>query len=163
MMPDVMIVPATEQDFNAIWNIFKAVIAPGDSYIYEATTSKEEAHAILMVNTSPYVAKIGNEIVGFYLIRQNRIGRGSHVCNAAYMVNPHYQNQKIGRLMGEHSLKEAKKLGYHAMQFNIVVSTNARAVHLWQSLGFHIIGTVPKAFNHQEKGLVDIYVMHRFL
>lgn len=161
-MSDLTITKATEQDFDAIWKIFDAVTAPGDSYIYENFT-KEQTHNIWMKDTAPYVAKIGNEIVGTYLIRQNRIGRGSHVCNAAYMVKPEHQGHKIGRKMGEHSLIEAKKMGYLAMQFNIVVSTNERAVHLWKSLGFNIVGTVPKAFNHKEKGLVDAYVMHQFL
>lgn len=162
-MSDISIVPATEKDFDAIWEIFQIVIAPGDSYIYPTTTTKKQAHVILMEDTAPYVAKIDEKVAGFFVIRQNRVGRGSHVCNAAFMVHPDYQNQKIGRKMGERALIEAKKIGYHAMQFNIVVSTNERAVYLWKSLGFNIIGTVPKAFNHQEKGYVDIYVMHRFL
>jgi predicted N-acetyltransferase YhbS len=162
-MPNLIITKATEQDFNAIWEIFHEVTAPGDSYIYPEDFTKEQTHTIWMEHTAPYVAKIDNEIVGTYLIRQNRIGRGSHVCNAAYMVKPSHQGNKIGRLMGEHSLIEAKKMGYLAMQFNIVVSTNTRAVNLWKSLGFDIVGTVPKAFNHKEKGLVDAYVMHQFL
>jgi ribosomal protein S18 acetylase RimI-like enzyme len=162
-MSELLITPATDNDFDAIWKIFKDVTAPGDSYIYPEDFTKEQIYAIWMKETAPYVAKIGDEIVGTYLIRQNRIGRGSHVCNAAYMVKPSHQNNKIGRKMGEHSLIEAKRMGYLAMQFNIVVSTNERAVYLWQSLGFKIVGTIPKAFNHKEKGLVDAYVMHQFL
>ena len=79
------------------------------------------------------------------------------------MVSSKHQGKKIGRKMGEHSLEEAKKQGYHAIQFNIVVSTNERAVKLWKSLGFNIVGTIPEAFDHKEHGYVDAYVMHRFL
>ena len=161
-MSDVVITKATEADFEAICGIFHGVTEPGDSYIYPENFSPEDIRT-WMHDATTYVAKIGMEVVGIYLIRKNRIGRGSHVCNAAYMVKPSHQGKKIGRMMGEHSLIEAKKMGYLAMQFNIVVSTNIRAVNLWKSLGFNIVGTVPKAFNHKEKGLVDAYVMHQFL
>ena len=98
-----------------------------------------------------------------YTIRPNLAGLGSHVANAGFMVHPHYRNMKLAQAMGAHALAEAKKLGYLAMQFNVVVSTNERAVYLWQKLGFKIIGTVPQAFNHRTNGLVDIHIMHRFL
>ena len=54
-------------------------------------------------------------------------------------------------------------MGFHAMQFNMVVSTNESAVALWKKFGFSIVGTLPRAFRHRKLGLVDAYVMHRFL
>ena len=65
--------------------------------------------------------------------------------------------------MGEHCLGEARRLGFRAMQFNFVVSTNTAAIHLWHELGFKITGTLPGAFRHPEKGYVDVYVMFRSL
>jgi len=65
--------------------------------------------------------------------------------------------------MGNHSIKQAKKLGFSAIQFNFVVSTNIVAIQLWLKLGFKIVGIVPKAFNHQKLGFVDVYIMHRFV
>lgn len=162
-MSDLTIIPAEEKDFDAVFDIFRQVVSKGETYIYPEGTTKEEAHAIWMQKTAPYVAWKGGQIVGTYTIRPNKIGRGSHVCNAGFMVHPAYQKQGIGKAMGEHALKEARRLGYEAMQFNVVVSTNHHAVYLWKSLGFTVIGTVPKAFNHVAKGLVDIYIMHRFL
>jgi ribosomal protein S18 acetylase RimI-like enzyme len=38
---------------------------------------------------------------------------------------------------------------------------NTRAVALWQSLGFQIIGTVPGAFHHPREGYVGLHVMYR--
>ena len=49
------------------------------------------------------------------------------------------------------------------MQFNFVISTNERAVRLWESFGFKTVGRLPQAFEHPAKGLVDSLVMHRFL
>jgi ribosomal protein S18 acetylase RimI-like enzyme len=65
--------------------------------------------------------------------------------------------------MAEHCLSEARRMGFHAMQFNFVISTNTRAIRLWKNLGFEIVGTLPGAFRHPEKGYVDVYVMFRSL
>jgi len=98
-----------------------------------------------------------------YKIVANQRGLGSHVANASFMVDPSCSGRGIGRQMGEHCLEEARRLGYLAMQFNFVVSTNGAAVALWQKLGFAIVGTVPKAFRHSTLGYVDTYVMYRSL
>jgi ribosomal protein S18 acetylase RimI-like enzyme len=161
MSPEIR--KATDDDFDAIWEIFHHIAQIGESYIYPADTSRQQAYEILMVDTTPFVAVLEGKVVGIYLIRQNKVGRGSHVCNAAYMVHHDYRKQKIGLAMCEHSLKEAKRQGYKAMQFNIVVSTNHKAVALWMKMGFEVVGTIPKAFDHAKLGLVDAYVMHRFL
>jgi len=159
----ITITPAKDEDFDGIWEIFRQIVAGGDTYIYNAHTTREEARHIWMECTHPYVAKHGDKIVGTYVIRDNKIGRGAHVCNAGFMVHPQHQGQKIGRMMGEHALTEAKMLGYKSMQFNVVVSTNHRSINLWKSLGFTIIGTIPEGFDHKDKGLVDIHIMHRVL
>jgi ribosomal protein S18 acetylase RimI-like enzyme len=54
-------------------------------------------------------------------------------------------------------------MGFRAMQFNLVVSTNERAVRLWQRLGFATVGTLPGAFRHRELGFVDAFVMFKTL
>jgi ribosomal protein S18 acetylase RimI-like enzyme len=109
------------------------------------------------------VAESGGRVVGTYLLRPNRPGLGSHVANAAFMVSPSARGLGVGRAMGEHCLAEARRLGYRAMQFNFVVSTNEAAVKLWQRLGFRIAGTLPGAFRHRTRGFVDAYVMFRTL
>jgi 8-oxo-dGTP pyrophosphatase MutT (NUDIX family) len=87
--------------------------------------------------------------------------RGSHVANASFMVDPRWQDRGVGRKLAQHCLHEAWARGYLAMQFNFVVSTNTRAVRLWESLGFNIVGTLPKVFRHRQLGDVDAYVMFR--
>ncbi len=160
----IKIVPAKfEEDFDAIWDIFQSVIATGDSYIYPEDITREEAKTVWFGGTATYVAKDGNKIVGTYVIRPNKVGRGSHVCNAGFMTSLDHRGKGIGRKMGMHSLIESKKLGYLAMQFNVVVSTNAVAVNLWQSIGFKIIGTIPEGYQHKQKGLVDIHIMYQKL
>ena len=96
-------------------------------------------------------------------VKDNQPGFGSHVCNAGYMVDPAARGAGVGRALCAHSIEVARGLGYRAMQFNIVVSTNEAAVRLWQSMGFEIVGTLPEAFEHARLGFVDAFVMHRRL
>lgn len=157
--------PAQEHDFDGMWEIFRAVVAPGDTYLFAADTPREVAYDYFLgPEVRSWVAEDEGRIVGMYkLIPNRREARGSHVANASFMVHPDAQGRGVGRMLGEHCLEEARKAGYLAMQFNFVVSTNAAGVALWKKLGFTIAGTLPKAFNHQTLGLVDAYVMHRFL
>jgi L-amino acid N-acyltransferase YncA len=160
----VKIHPATEADHDAIWQIFQSVIAPGDTYAFDPEMSREEALAYWFgAGTATYVAENNDAVLGTYIIRPNQLGGGSHVANAAFMVAPGVQGRGTGRKMGEHSLQEARRLGFRAMQFNFVVSTNRAAIHLWQSLGFAITGTLPGAFRHPVDGFVDVFVMFQDL
>ena len=79
------------------------------------------------------------------------------------MVSPSARGRGIGRAMAEHSLCEAERLGFRAMQFNFVVATNTTALRLWKDLGFRVVGTLPGAFRHTRRGFVDVYVMFRRL
>lgn len=155
---------ANDRDRDAIWEIFRATVAPGDAFVYHPNTPREEAMAYWFAKgTRTYVAEENGKIVGSYILRDNRPGLGNHVSNAGFMVDPAARRSGIGRAMGEHALSEARRLGYRAMQFNFVISTNESAVRLWQQLGFRTVGTLPGAFRHARKGLVDAYVMFRSL
>jgi L-amino acid N-acyltransferase YncA len=152
---------AAESDRAAIWKIFHEVVAAGDTYAIDPDMSREEALTYwFSADTRTYVADSTVGVAGTYILRPNQSGGGSHVANAAFMVAPEARGQGIGRAMGEHCLSEARRLGFRAMQFNFVVSTNESAVRLWQQLGFKIVGILPGAFCHPKKGYVDVYVMY---
>jgi L-amino acid N-acyltransferase YncA len=155
---------ATETDRDAIWEIFHDVIAPGDTYAFDPQMSRQDAVAYwFRSDTHTYVAEQDRHVVGTYILRPNQSGGGSHVANAAFMVASKARGRRIGRAMGEHCLREARRLGFRAMQFNFVVSTNEGAIRLWKQLGFEIVGTLPGAFRDPEKGYVDVYIMFRSL
>ncbi len=155
---------ATRADRDAIWKIFHEILAAGDSYALDPEMSHEDALAYwFRADTQTYVAEEGGSVVGTYILRPNQLGPGSHVANAAFMVEPNAQGLGVGRRMAEHCLSEARRKGFRAIQFNFVVSTNTSAIHLWEQLGFKIVGTLPGAFRHPEKGYVDVYVMFRSL
>ena len=155
---------ANAEDKDQIWEIIKEVISKGDTYTFDPNTHKE---TMLNYWYGPdrytYVATDNRKIVGTFYIKINQPGLGAHIANGAYMVSETASGKGIGKKMGEFSLEEAKRLGYTAMQFNIVIKSNARAVNLWQNLGFKIIGEIPDAFNHKENGMTNAYIMYRKL
>ena len=156
--------PATDADWPAIWSIMSAVIATGDTYtLAPGSTEAEGRDYWARAGSHVHVAERGGEIVGTSVFRANQPGLGSHVANAGYMVRSGHHGLGIGAALGVHSLDAARALGFEAMQFNAVVSTNTRAVRLWERLGFTIIGTVPRAFRHRTLGDVGLHIMHRFL
>ena len=155
---------AKASDSDSIWNIFHAVVASADTYVFDPAVSRDEALAYwLDSSTRCYVAERDGSIVGTYILKPNQPGLGSHIANAAFMVALSARGLSVGRTMGEHCLGEARRLGFRGMQFNFVVSTNRAAVRLWQDLGFRIVGTLPGVFHHSRDGFVDAYVMFRSL
>jgi ribosomal protein S18 acetylase RimI-like enzyme len=170
----VEIRPATHADRDVIWKIFHEVIAAGDTYPLDRDTSRDEALAYwFQRGAHVYIAELDclkqssfqtdQRVVGTDILKPNQSGGGAHVANAAFMVPKSARGQGVGRAMGEHCFAEARRLGFRAMQFNFVVSTNELAVKLWQDLGMKIVATLPGAFRHPEKGYVDVYVMFRSL
>ena len=155
---------ATEADKEEVWKIIQAVISTGDTYTFASDSPKEKMLKFWFgADKETYVAILDNKIVGTFFLKPNQFDLGSHICNAGYMVSPEAKGKGIGRKMAEFSLPEAKRLGFKAMQFNFVVKSNEVAVKLWLSLGFEIIGEIPEAFQHQERGLVNALIMYRKL
>jgi L-amino acid N-acyltransferase YncA len=154
-----------DADWPQVWPIVQEVVTAGDTYSYTPDWTPEEARDT-WVERAPgqtVVAVVGNRILGTAKMAPNRPGRGSHVATASFMVSGAARGMGIGRLLGNEILQRAKDAGYTAMQFNAVVETNRAAVHLWQELGFRIIGTVPEAFEHATRGRVGLHIMHRYL
>ena len=150
--------------FTRAWPIFRAIVAAGDTYSYPPDI--DEARACALWTTPPsrcFVAERDGEVLGVYMLRPNQPGLGDHVANCGYMVAAEARGQGIASTLCEHSMDEARRAGFTAMQFNFVVASNAVAVKLWLRHGFQIVGTVPGAFRHTTLGPTDIYVMHRFL
>jgi L-amino acid N-acyltransferase YncA len=165
LVASMKIRPAIDADRNAIWNIFHEVVADGDTYALDPNISREDALAYWFApDAHTYVVEQPTMgIAGTYVLRPNQLGGGSHVANAGFMVSASARGQGIGRAMAEHCLSEARRLGFRAMQFNCVISTNTAAIHLWEDLGFEIVGTLPSAFRHPDQGYVDVHVMYRSL
>ena len=154
----------TQEDFDRIWPIFHEIAAAGETYAYPRDISREEALKLWMhAPRKTYVIEQDGTILGTYYIKTNQAGPGSHVCNCGYMVSPAARGRGLATAMCIHSQKIARELGYKAMQFNFVASTNEGAIRLWKQLGFDTVGRLPKAFYHPSKGYVDALVMYKWL
>ena len=161
---EILVRPASSCDRAAIWKVIEPAIRAGETYTLPSDLSEDNALNYWFSPTHEvFVAVIDDEIVGSYYLRPNQGGNGSHIANCGYMTAPWAAGCGVAQAMCRHSLDRARQRGFLAMQFNIVVSTNERAVLLWQRMGFEIIGRIPNAFRHPAAGLVDAFVMYRAL
>lgn len=155
---------ATREDFDQIWLIFHEIAAAGETYAYPQDIAKEQALKLWIDDPrKTYVFEKSGKILATYYIKTNQAGRGDHVCNCGYMVASTARGKGLAAAMCEHSQEVAKTLGYKAMQFNFVVSSNEGAVRLWSRLGYTIVGRLPQAFRHPSRGYVDALVMYKWL
>ena len=160
----VSIRPATPEDAAAIWAIIEPVIRAGETLTLDRNRGEGEALAYWFgADKEVFVAEEDGVVLGTYYLRANQTGGGAHVANAGYVTGAAATGRGVARAMGLHSIAHAKARGFRAMQFNFVVSSNVRAVGLWQSLGFDVVGRLPGAFAHPAEGFVDALVMVRAL
>jgi ribosomal protein S18 acetylase RimI-like enzyme len=153
---------AHADDWPAIWAILEPTIRAGETYALDRDMTETAVRAYwLGADKDSFVAVESGAIIGTYYLRANQSGGGSHVCNCGYMTSASATGRGVARAMCEHSLAHARSRGFRGMQFNFVVSTNERAVRLWQFLGFAIVGRLPKAFLHPRLGLVDALVLYQ--
>jgi L-amino acid N-acyltransferase YncA len=155
---------ATPADAPAIWSILEPVIRAGETYALDRDMSGKEAIAYWCGgDRETFVAESDGQIIGTYYLKPNQAGGGRHVANCGYVTAAEAAGRGVARAMCAHSLEAARERGFRAMQFNFVVSTNARAVKLWESMGFEVVGRLPGAFEHPRLGYVDALVMWREL
>lgn len=163
-MSELTIRAAEAGDAESIWQILSPTLRAAETYALPSDWPRSAALDYwLAADREVFVALQRDVVVGTYFLRANQAGGGAHVANCGYMVAPAATGRGIAQAMCGHSLALAKQRGFLAMQFNFVVSTNERAVRLWQHFGFQIAGRLPKAFRHPGLGLVDALVMYRQL
>lgn len=155
---------SNSDDFDQIWPFFHGIVAAGESYPYPQDTTFEEGRSYWYDPPKVvYVFEESGRILGTYSLKPNMPGLGAHVCNCGYMVAPEARGRGVASALCEHSQETARALGFKAMQYNLVVSTNEQAVRLWQKMGFEIAGRLPGAFAHPVHGYVDALVLYKWL
>jgi L-amino acid N-acyltransferase YncA len=160
--PETRIREATGEDWHRIWPFFEAIVADGESYAYPADLTSEQARDLWLERPPGHtiVLEEGGRVLGSAKMGPNRPGRGDHIGTASFMVDPAAGGRGVGRALASYVVDWHRRRGYAGIQFNAVVETNAAAVHLWQSVGFEIVGTVPGAFRSARHGRVGLHVMY---
>jgi L-amino acid N-acyltransferase YncA len=157
---------ASPDDWCEIWPFFQRIVAAGETYAYDRDMEEPEARRLWMIappGRTVVATDADGGVVGTANMYANRGGPGSHVASASFMVDPERAGRGTGRALGEYVIEWSRASGFRAIQFNAVVETNERAIALWRSLGFEVVGTVPEAFDHPAHGYVGLLVMHRFV
>lgn len=162
-MPEIR--PFLPDDWPAIWPVLEPVLRAGETYAVPTDLSEDDAFSFWVKKSAcSYVMLDDDETyLGTYFLKTNAAGPGSHVCNCGYIVAEHARGRGLADSMCRHSMEEAKRMGYRAMQYNLVVATNLGAIKVWERNGFEVTGTLPGAFEHPEYGYVDAHVMYRWL
>ncbi|MBC9820837.1 GNAT family N-acetyltransferase [Terrabacter sp. MAHUQ-38] len=152
-----------DTDWPQVWPIIEEVVRAGDTFPFATDLTEAEARAIWLDNGPggrASVAVDGDRVLGTAKMGRNRPGPGSHVATASYMVAADARGRGVGRALVVESLTWAREAGYAAMQFNAVVATNKSAVRLYESLGFTVVGTVPRAHELPTGERVGLSIMH---
>lgn len=160
----MLIRPISPAELPAVGQLMEPTVRAGETYAIPIDASPEEAaHWWTDGKEAVFVAEEDGQLLGTYYLRANQLGNGSHVANAGYLVACAARGKGVATALCAHSLEEARRRGYLAMQFNFVVETNETAVRLWQKMGFQILTTIPWAFRHPSKGFVGAHVMWQSL
>ncbi len=155
---------ATNEDEEALWGILEPMVRKGGTYVFSLDKSKESLMGYWMgADKVTFVVEKEGLVVGTFYLKANQEGLGDHICNAGFVVSRDAEGQGVGRWMGEFAQTVAKTRGFLAMQFNFVIKSNQRAVQLWKSLGFAVIGEIPEAYRHPDLGLVPAMIFHKKL
>jgi len=156
--------PFCEHDWAMVWQIISPILKEGETYTFDPDSTEEEAYKLwITLPKQTFVAVQDNTIIGTYYIKPNQPALGSHICNCGYMIHAAHRGKGVARSLCQHSLTQAKAMGFRGMQFNAVVSTNHIAVNLWLNMGFKKIGIVPEGFYSHTQGYVDSYIMFKRL
>ncbi|WP_188316344.1 GNAT family N-acetyltransferase [Solihabitans fulvus] len=156
--------PVRVEDWPAIWPFLHDIVAAGETYTYDRDLTEDRARSIWLLEPPGHTViavDAAGVVLGTAKMNPNQAGPGAHVASASFMVAPAHSGRGVGRALGEYALDWARAAGYRAMQFNAVVETNTRAVALWRSLGFAVLGTLPEGFDHPVHGFVGLHIMHR--
>ena len=162
----MLIREATATDWPAIWPFLHRIVSSGDTFTYPADLDEKSAHDGWLLSAPDRTVVAVNEdgiVLGTAKMNVNHMGNADHIASASYMVDPDHSGKGVGRALCEYTLEWARDTGYRGIQFNAVVSTNTRAVGLYESLGFEVLGTLPEGFRHPEHGYVGLHIMYRAL
>jgi GNAT superfamily N-acetyltransferase len=142
--------PATPADHDALFGAYGQIVDAGDGFPHAPPLSREDFDEYWIAHTAAvWIVLAEGALIAAYYIRPNFVGRAAHIANAGYFVLGPHRGRGLGRKLVEHSLQEARRLGFDAMQFNLVFASNP-ARHMYRDLGFVEVGRLPAAVDGED-------------
>lgn len=147
-----------EQDLPEMIRIWNEIVEEGIAFPQEEILNGQTGKEFFALQTYSAVAvdRSTNKIYGLYILHPNNVGRCGHICNASYAVSSDCRGLHIGEKLVADCLEQGRLHGFGVLQFNAVVATNIHARHLYERLGFHQLGTIPKGFRMKDGRYEDI-------
>lgn len=143
----VTIRKAEERDLPALLAIWNEVVSEGRAFPQMELLEGESGREFFASQSYTGVAEDEEgRVVGLYILHPNNVGRCGHIANASYAVSSGMRGCHVGEQLVRGCLAKAAALGFRILQFNAVVATNLPARHLYESLGFKQLGTIPGGF-----------------
>lgn len=140
-----------EEELQELIEIWNEVVEEGIAFPQEERLDRTTGAEFFRMQSYTGVAVDENDqAVGLYILHPNNVGRCGHICNASYAVRSTYRGAHIGEKLVLDSLEKAKELGFGIMQFNAVVESNIHARHLYERIGFHLLGVIPRGFRMKD-------------
>jgi GNAT superfamily N-acetyltransferase len=142
--------PAVTGDHDELFAAYAQIVDTGAGFPHEPPLTRAAfddywiAHAAAV-----WIARVDGQLVGAYYVKPNFVGKAAHIANAGYFVLESHRSRGLGRQLVEHSLLEARRLGFDAMQFNLVFASNP-ARHMYLRMGFQEIGRIPAAVDGED-------------
>jgi GNAT superfamily N-acetyltransferase len=141
---------ATVDDYDELFGAFSRIVGAREGFPQLPPLTRQDFDDYWVAHSSAVsVAHFGGYLIGAYYIKPNFVGRAAHIANAGYFVLSAYRSTGVGRRMVEHSLREARRLGFDAMQFNLVFESNP-VRGMYTKLGFEEVGRVPRAVDGED-------------
>ena len=154
---------AAIDDYDELFTAFARIVGAGEGFPQLPPVTREDFDEYWIRHSAAVsVARFGGYLIGASYIKPNFEGRAAHIANAGYFVLAPYRGTGVGRSLVQYSLREARRLGFDAMMFNLVFESNpARA--MYHQLGFEELGRIPSAVDGEDaviywRSLMDIAV-----
>lgn len=130
-------------DVVAVQTLLNDVIKEGMSWPFEEPLTDLEFRSYFFSHTALVARNSNGDVIGAFYCKPNFPGRCSHYCNGGFITDPKYRRQGVASVMGRAFLRVAKDLGFRAVLFNLVFTSNHASIRLWEKLGFKRLARLP--------------------
>lgn len=163
MAEEVIVRKYKKEDIADMVRIWNQVVDEGVAFPQLDLLDEISGEKFFSEQTYCGVAECENKTVGMYILHPNNVGRCGHISNASFAVDSSCRGKHIGEKLVSDCLEQGKEHGFKILQFNAVVENNVHARHLYERLGFVLVGKIPNGFMMKDGHFENICVYYHGL